>query len=114
MKTVATQGARWVLLSAVALWLAVSILPNPRPDPTPATAPAEDFSAERAMIQVAAIAQMPHPMFSAERVRVRDYVLGQLSKLGLEPGIQTGFGTYSKGRVHNSGPVENILAKLNG
>lgn len=114
MKTVATQGARWLLLSAVVLWIAVSMLPNPRPDPTPATLPAEDFSSERAMMHVAVIAQRPHPMFSAERVRVRDYVRGELSKLGLESQVQSGVGEYSRRRFHDSGPVENIVARLAG
>ena len=114
MKTVATRGARWALFSAMALWFAVSMLPNPRPVPAPVTSPAGDFSAERAMVHVAAIAQKPHPMFSAERVRARDYVQGELGKLGLQPQIQSGEGEHTRGRSHSSGPVENIVARLAG
>jgi hypothetical protein len=114
MKTVETQAGRWALFGAIALWICVSVLPNPRPNPIPATAPAEVFSAERAMVHVAAIAQKPHPTLSAEWVRVRDYVRGELRKSGLEPQVQSGIGKYSKGQVHKSGSVENIVARLSG
>jgi acetylornithine deacetylase/succinyl-diaminopimelate desuccinylase-like protein len=115
MKTVATPGARWALFCAIAFWFWVSLSPNPRPDPTPANAPAQVFSAERAMAHVAAIAQKPHPSQSAEWVRVRDYLRGELSKFGVEPQIQTGIGTYlTKRRGRMSGPVENIVARLKG
>ena len=54
------------------------------PAPRPATAPATLFSAERAMQDVRAIAQRPHPIGSAEAARVRDYIPGRLQTLGLQ------------------------------
>jgi hypothetical protein len=70
------------------------------------------FSAERAMRHVEQIAQRPHPMGSADHDRVRDYVVGQLSALGLNPQIQqtTAIGT----RDREAGRVQNILARLPG
>jgi len=114
MKTVATPSARWALLIALALWLFVSWTQNPRPDPVPATAFPQDFSAERAMVHVAEIAKMPHPVGSAEHDRVRDYIRGEFQKLGLESRLETGTGEFSRRGYHVSGPVENIVMRLVG
>ncbi|HET9636003.1 MAG TPA: M28 family peptidase, partial [Gemmatimonadaceae bacterium] len=78
----------------------------------PATAPDTAFSAERAMRHVKQIAQRPHPMGTADHDRVRDYILGQLSALGLTPQIQqtTAIGT----RYREAGHVQNIIARLPG
>jgi len=84
-----------------------------RPPPAlPANAPQNAFSAQRAMKHVLAIAQRPHPIGSAEHDRVRDYLLAQLSNLGLEPQVQnaTGVGTRSA----DAGRVQNILARMPG
>src|SRR5881227_1079326 len=63
-----------------------------------ANAQLTSFSAERAMKHVLAIAQRPHPIGSAEHDRVRDYLVAQLSNLGLDPQIQnaTGVGTHAQ------------------
>jgi hypothetical protein len=92
---------------------AVSILRVARPpSAVPATAPDTVFSAERAMRHVDQIAQRPHPMGSADHDRVRDYIVGRLSALGLSPQIQqaTAIGT----RYRETGRVQNILARLPG
>ncbi len=114
MKTRATPAARLVLLAAVAVWIFVSLLPNPRPDPLPATAPATDFSAGRAIVYVEAIGQKPHPLGSAEHDRVRDYLLDQLRKLGVDPQVQSGIGEDTRGAARDRGNVENIVARLPG
>lgn len=82
------------------------------PVAAPASGPLTEFSAERAMKHVVAIAQRPHPIGSAEHDRVRDYLVAQLSNLGLEPQIQnaTGVGTRSA----DAGRVQNILARIPG
>jgi hypothetical protein len=101
--------------AAVALLLlcAASILRVARP-PTavPATAPDTVFSVERAMRHVTQIAQQLHPMGTADHDRVRDYIVGQLSALGLHAEIQqtTAIGT----RYQQAGRVQNILARLPG
>jgi hypothetical protein len=92
---------------------AVSILRVARPPrAVPATAPDTVFSTERAMRHVAQIAQRPHPMGTADHDRVRDYIVGRLSALGLSPQIQqaTAIGT----RYREAGRVQNILARLPG
>jgi len=82
------------------------------PRAIPENAPPTAFSAKRAMKHVVAIAQRPHPIGSAEHDRVRDYLVAQLSILGLEPEVQhaTGVGT----RYADAGRVQNILARIPG
>jgi hypothetical protein len=82
------------------------------PRTVPATAPDMVFSAERAMRHVMQIAQRPHPMGTADHDRVRDYIIGQLSAIGLRPEIQqaTAIGT----RYQQAGRVQNIVARLPG
>jgi hypothetical protein len=70
------------------------------------------FSAERAMRHVQQIAQRPHPMGSVDHDRVRDYIAGQLSALGLAPQIQQT--TAIATRHQEAGQVQNILARLPG
>src|SRR5947208_12846195 len=92
---------------------AFSILRVARPPrAVPATAPDTAFSAERAMRHVEQIAQRPHPMGTADHDRVRDYIVDQLSRLGLTSQIQqaTAIGT----RYRQAGRVQNILARLPG
>ena len=78
----------------------------------PASAPATEFSAERALAHVRVIAQRPHPIGSADNARIREYLIGQLRSLGLEPQVQeaTGIGT----RYPEAGYVRNVLARLPG
>ena len=80
------------------------------PHVLPATAPDTTFSAERAMRHVEQIAERPHPMATADHDRVRDYIVGQLTALGLQPQIQqaTAIGT----RYQQAGHVQNILARV--
>ncbi len=92
---------------------AISILRVTRPpSPVPATAPDTVFSAERAMHHVEAIAVRPHPMGSVDHDRVRDYIMGQLTALGIKPQLQvtTAVGT----RYQAAGRVQNILAWIPG
>ena len=92
---------------------AISILRVARPpSPVAATAPDTVFSAERALHHVEQIAQRPHPMGTADHDRVRDYIIAQLTALGIRPQIQsaTAVGT----RYQGAGRVQNILAWLPG
>jgi hypothetical protein len=82
------------------------------PAPVPASAPATEFSAERALAHVREIAQRPHPIGSPDNARVRDYIVAQLRALGVEPQVQeaTAVGT----RYQEAGFVRNVLARLPG
>ena len=98
---------------ALVVLCAISVLRVTRPpSPVPATAPDTVFSAERAMRHVEAIAVRPHPMGTADHDRVRDYIMAELTALGIKPQLQvtTAVGT----RYQATGRVQNILAWLPG
>ncbi|MFC4307942.1 M20/M25/M40 family metallo-hydrolase [Steroidobacter flavus] len=85
------------------------------PAPQPAIAPATIFSAERAMQDVRAIAQRPHPIGSAEAARVRDYIAGRLQTLGLQTHIQRGEAFFDAWRLPPAlASVENVIGVLAG
>lgn len=88
------------------------------PAPASVSAPADSFSAERALVDVGQIARAPHPTGSAENRRVRDYLLGRMAALGLNPTVQTApavFGKdYDKDQYAFGGTVENIVGVLPG
>ena len=78
-------------------------------------APATEFSAGRAMRDVREIAKKPHPLGSAENVRVREYLVARLRELGANPEVQTA----TVARHSPFGPdtwavVNNIVAKVPG
>jgi hypothetical protein len=85
------------------------------PDPVPASAPPAEFSSGRALEHVRAIAQKPHPMGSAENAAARDYLVKELSALGVEPEVQTTTAAhYFVSSVAEAGTPENVLARLEG
>ena len=74
-----------VIAAAVALSLAVQ-----RP-PAAASASIDgaEFSVERAMTHVRAIAAAPHPVGSPAHAAVREYLIATLRSVGLAPEVQT-------------------------
>lgn len=99
-------------VAVVALVVLAVIYANRVPAVVAATAPADAFSAERAMVHVARIAQRPHPAGSADNARVRGYLLSQLTSLGLAPQVQEATGVGS--RFPASGRVRNVVSRLPG
>jgi hypothetical protein len=100
-----------LLLSAFA---AVSLLTLKPPDPRPASAPANEFSAERAFSHVKQIAERPHPVGSAANAEVRDYLVGQLEDLGLQPTVQEATSARTKEGTASIARVHNIHARMPG
>lgn len=113
MKTVRFLGF-WICL---ALGLILGALSQRPPAPAPVSAPATAFSADRAMADIAAIAQRPHPTGSAEIVRVRDYLLGRINDLRLEVSVRPGEGFWPYGRDGQAlgvAAVQNLVGVLPG
>ncbi|MGB7283888.1 MAG: M28 family peptidase [Candidatus Acidiferrum sp.] len=104
--------ADWVVLVFVLLVAAVCAVHEGTPAPLPASAPQNVFSADRALAYLDAFATAPHPTGSAEHDRVRDYLVSQLTALGLTPEIQRT--TSVTARYEIAGTVENIVARLKG
>ncbi len=69
---------------------------------TPADASAEQFSAERALVHLPVIAAEPHPQGSPAQAAVRDYLVGQLTDMGVEVQVQ------------RTRDLENVVARLRG
>src|SRR5918997_2097512 len=108
---------RWigvVVALVLGAFAAISLLALEPPDPLPASAPANEFSAERAFSDVEQIAERPHPVGSAANAEVRDYLVGQLEDLGLQPTIQEAMSARTKEGTASIARVENIHARIEG
>jgi len=75
-------------LLALAFAVALSLVSVRTPAPRPASAPPAEFSAERAMAQLSAIAARPHPTGTADDDEVRAYVARQLEKDGFTVDVE--------------------------
>ena len=98
------------LLLGVALAAAGGLAPLALDPPAalPATAPAGEFSAERAFLHVRSIARAPHPLGSAENAAVRRYLSDQLRALGLAVEVQS----FAWGQAEPNG--FNVMARIPG
>ncbi len=83
------------------------------PAPLPRTAPPDRFSAERARDVLGRLCPipLPRPVGSAENHAVRQRLVAEIQRLGLEPIPQTGFECGSFGVC---APVTNLVAELPG
>ena len=99
-------------LIGVAAVACVGILSLRPPAAAGRDAPLQEFSAARAAADVAAIAERPHPVSSADHARVRDYVVARLHELGAEPQLQETTAVFARDGV--AGRVTNVLARLKG
>jgi hypothetical protein len=110
------------LLAAVVLFLilaagvyAAAFGPAMSPPPVvPATAPATEFSAERARMHLREISRAPSPVGSEEHGRVREYLLGALQDLGLDPRVQETTTLRRGWGANRAAVVRNIVARLPG
>src|SRR5579875_15608 len=111
---VASPAARMGMAAALVFWCAIGLLPPARLKPLPSSAPLTEFSAERAMNHVRAIAQRPHPRGSNDILRVRAYIINELSRLGVTPELETGYAKNPWRPSSERLPVTNVLARLAG
>ncbi len=89
-------------------------LPLDWPRPVPATAPPTEFSSGRALAHIRVIALEPHPMGSPENAAVRDYLIRELTALGLQPEVQKVTAVNHIYGVFTAGTPENVVARLEG
>jgi hypothetical protein len=81
----------------------------------PVSAPPMEFSSARAMKHLEVIATSPHPIGSVSHAAVRDYILGNLTEMGLSPTVQkVPVVSQKPNSAIVAGTVENIVAKLDG
>jgi Peptidase family M28 len=113
MKTIRFLGV-WICL---VIGLALGAWSLRTPAPLPADAPPVAFSAQRAMADVTALAQAPHPTGSAQITRVRDHLLTRMGELGLEVSVRQDQGFHANprdGRSLTVASVQNLAGVLPG
>lgn len=110
------KPAAAVLIIIISVLLSMSALQLP--DALPVNVDKEEFSSARAMLHVEKIAIEPHPVGSLENQKVHDYIISELSTLGLKPELQKGHAENDvkgfMGLVPYSGYIENIFVRLEG
>jgi hypothetical protein len=106
---------RRILSSAVilAVILAASVMGLRAPAPVPASAPASEFSAIRALAAMHRVLKddTPHPTGSEANEAVRGRILEELRQLGYHPQVQTAF---ECGALIHCAMVYNVVARLDG
>ncbi len=113
MKTIRFLGF-WICL---VIGLGLGAWSQRTPASVPVSAPATAFSADRAMADVVAIAQKPHPTGSLEIAKVRDHLLARINGMDLEVSVRPGEGflPYGKdGRALGVAAVQNLVGVLPG
>jgi hypothetical protein len=104
-----------LLFVCLALAVLLALSQQRPPKAVPASAPATEFSSGRALKHLEAIARAPHPLGSQEHAVARDYLMGQLTEMGLSPEVQETIGVNSSwGIPYRAGVVQNILVRLKG
>ena len=99
-----------LILAAI---LAISLMGLSAPAPKPATAPATEFSAFRALDTLHRVLKddTPHPIGSAANEAVRGRIIDELTQLGYKPQVQTAFDC---GQYFSCATVNNVVARLDG
>jgi len=104
-----------LLVLALLAWVGMQQLATP--DVVPASAPATEFSAARAIEHLRVIAAEPRAVGLPGHTATREYLVEQLEALGLEPEIQiTSVAVTGEGGAAGigAGRVYNILARIPG
>ncbi|MGB5238766.1 MAG: M20/M25/M40 family metallo-hydrolase [Flavobacteriaceae bacterium] len=98
----------FLLIIALIYWVFKASMPSYTESETP---PKNGFSTKNAFEHVKNIAQEPHAVGFKAHSSVREYLMGQLMKLGLNPQLQEG---YTSGDWGNFSKAINILSRIEG
>lgn len=103
-----TTGFTLLLLTLAIFWSFYSAMPsyhqnNPLPQ--------HSFSTDGALEHVKKISEAPHSVGFPAHKEVRDYIVSELQKMGLETSFQEG---YTAGDWANLSKATNILARITG
>ncbi|HEY0133902.1 MAG TPA: M20/M25/M40 family metallo-hydrolase, partial [Nannocystis sp.] len=107
-------GPLLLALGLLALGLVVVRLRLEPPPALPSDAPADRFSAGRALDRLATLVgdDVPHPVGSPAADRVRARLLAEFTALGIPAEVQQGFACSARGA--SCGDVGNVVARLPG
>jgi Zn-dependent M28 family amino/carboxypeptidase len=106
-------AAAFAALVLVAIASTLSMAPT---EPEAADAPADVFSAGRALRHIEAIADSPRPIGSAKHAEARAYLVGVLGSLGWRTEVQESVGMFDFGNdgTQNMAAVANVIATKPG
>ncbi|MEU3934992.1 M20/M25/M40 family metallo-hydrolase [Streptomyces sp. NPDC029044] len=100
-----------LLVIALTGWSLYTLRPSA---PASVAAPAQDFSAARAMKDAEVIGHAPHPMGSAGAAEVRKHLQKRLTALGGRVSVRTGTVAVNEEGTAKVGEVTNVLASFPG
>jgi len=104
-------GALLALFAALVVALAFAAKP---PRTKPIDAPPQQFSADRALLDIRALTSTGlshHVDYRSDHARAREVVVRRLRELGLAPIVQEGTGCIDEQRTRCA-PVQNVIARL--
>ena len=106
-------GSPFLVVCLLAAVLLVLLYTSRPPAPKPASAPATEFSAERArdVLRILVGDGIPHPSGTQQNDIVRGRIVETLKNLGYDPAVQSGFACDEYG---DCGYVQNVVARLDG
>lgn len=96
------------------LFIYLGTLETTPPAAVSSSAPPTEFSSGRAMQHIRTVSQKPHPAGTAEHSVVRDYIVSELTAMGLKPEIQKTAQSADRSFLAFGAVVENIVARLPG
>src|SRR5947208_9292715 len=102
----------FIALCFIVLLAVLAIAELKAPDAVPATASQTEFAAERALTHVRTMAAAPHPIGSSANNAVREYLLAQLSALGMNPQVFRAIGIYNGSRSVIAGDTRDLVCRL--
>lgn len=100
-------------VSLVFATIVVGVHASGAPEPLPLDAPAESFSAERALVALRVLTTAPRPMGSEAARAARRSIVASLRGIGLVPRVQTA-AVVSARDSSIAGTVRNVVARLPG
>ena len=106
------------LVVCLMLGAAIAWLGEQGPRARPADAPADVFSAHRALADIEIIAKAPHPTGSPANFAVREYLMARMTALGLSPEVTVARPFAAReiaGKTYVAGArIENVTGVLPG
>ncbi len=108
-----TLKPRYTLISFLIITLAIYLsfkMTMPQ-ETSEGKVPETEFSTVRAFTHVNELAKEPHYVGSKAHATVRNYIITELKKLGLQPEVQEGFTLDSWGNISKP---KNVLARIKG
>ena len=108
------RGVALLVIIGLLTWIGFTQLRTP--DVKPATAPETTFSAERAMVHLNVIASESRAIGMPGHEAARDYLVAELTAMGLQPEIQTTSSVlrFEGADTFGAGMVSNVIVRIPG